>query len=125
MNSVCRVALSAVMATAVFGRVDALAQTQPPPTQPPATQQQPPPAKPEAKPEEQPKYEETVVVTGAKTEQKLIDSAATMSVVTSQVIETAPSQNFAELLRTIPGVNITQVSARDINVTSRSATGTL
>ncbi len=33
--------------------------------------------------------------------------------------------NFAELLRTIPGVNITQVSARDINVTSRAATGTL
>ena len=48
-----------------------------------------------------------------------------MSVITSQAIETAPSANFAELLRTIPGVNITQVSARDINVTSRAATGTL
>ena len=48
-----------------------------------------------------------------------------MSVITSQTIETAPSANFAELLRTIPGVNITQVSARDINVTSRAATGTL
>ena len=29
------------------------------------------------------------------------------------------------MLRTVPGVNITQVSARDINVTSRAATGTL
>ena len=48
-----------------------------------------------------------------------------MSVITSATIETAPSANFAELLRTIPGVNITQVSARDINVTSRAATGTL
>ncbi len=35
------------------------------------------------------------------------------------------SQNFAELLRTVPGLNITQTSARDINVTSRGATGTL
>ena len=122
MNSVCRVVLSAALVTAVFGRVDAVAQTPPPPTPPPATQ---PPAKPEAKPEEQPKYEETVVVTGSRTEQKLIDAAATMSVITAPTIELAPTQNFAELLRAIPGVNITQVSARDINITTRNATGTL
>ena len=48
-----------------------------------------------------------------------------MSVITAQAIETAPSANFAELLRAIPGVNITQVSARDINLTSRGATSTL
>ena len=48
-----------------------------------------------------------------------------MSVVTALQIEQAPSQNFAELLRAIPGVNITQISARDINVTSRGSTGTL
>ena len=33
---------------------------------------------------------------------------------------TRTSQNFAELLRAVPGVNMTQVSARDINVTSRA-----
>ena len=48
-----------------------------------------------------------------------------MSVITSQMIETAPTQNFAELLRSVPGLNITQVSARDMNVTSRAPTGTL
>ena len=77
------------------------------------------------KPEDPPKFADTVVVTGSKAEEKLLDTPATMSVITSQTIETAPSANFAELLRSIPGVNITQVSARDINVTSRAATGTL
>ncbi|HXG56739.1 MAG TPA: TonB-dependent receptor [Vicinamibacterales bacterium] len=77
------------------------------------------------KPDEPPKYEETVVITGSRTEEKLVNAPATMSVITAAQIEAAPSQNFAELLRAIPGVNITQVSARDINVTSRGATGTL
>jgi iron complex outermembrane receptor protein len=125
MNSVCRVVLAAVLVTAAFGPAEASGQAAPPPTQPPAAQPPQPPAKPETKPEEPPKYEETLVVTGSKTEQKLIDSPATMSVVTAPVIEMAPSQNFPELLRSIPGVNITQVSARDINITTRSATGTL
>jgi iron complex outermembrane receptor protein len=96
--------------------------TQQPPAQP---QEKKPDQKPEQKPEEPQKYEETVVVSASKAEEKLINAPATMSVVTSQQIESAPTQNFAELLRSIPGVNVTQVSARDINVTSRGATGTL
>jgi len=125
MNSVCRLAVAVAFVAAVNAPAGLRAQAaQQPPTQPPA---QPPPAQqpPPAKPEEPPKYEETVVVSGSRLEQKLIDTPATMSVVTAQTIEAAPTQNFAELLRSIPGVNITQVSARDINITSRSATGTL
>jgi outer membrane receptor protein involved in Fe transport len=96
------------------------------PEQKPEQKPEPKPdQKPEQKPEETPKYEETVVVSASKSEEKLINAPATMSVVTSETIETAPSQNFAELLRTLPGVNVTQVSARDINLTSRGATGTL
>jgi hypothetical protein len=34
----------------------------------------------------------------------------------------SPSNNYADLLCAVPGVNITQISARDINITSRSAT---
>jgi outer membrane receptor protein involved in Fe transport len=79
----------------------------------------------EQKPVEPPTFEETVVVSASRAEEKLVDAPATMSVITTTAIETAPSANFAELLRSIPGVNITQVSARDINVTSRAATGTL
>src|SRR5204862_2495573 len=71
------------------------------------------------------KYEETVVVSASRSDEKLINAPATMSVIGPSTIESAPTQNFAELLRTVPGLNITQVSARDINVTSRSATGTL
>jgi len=133
MNPVCRVALAAVVAACVCGTGQAAAQasssaqgpsqTQTPSTQPPA--QPTPPQDPPQKPDEPPKFEETVVVTASKAEEKLINAPATMSVITSQTIETAPSANFAELLRSIPGVNITQVSARDINVTSRAATGTL
>jgi outer membrane receptor protein involved in Fe transport len=84
-----------------------------------------PDQQPQQKPEEQPKYEETVVVSASRTEEKLINAPATMSVITAQAIEAAPTRNFAELLRSTPGLNVTQVSARDINVTSRGATGTL
>jgi outer membrane receptor protein involved in Fe transport len=126
MNVVCRVGLAAFIAAgaACFGGVQDLhAQT---PTG--ASDQKPQPKpdqKPEEKPEEPPKFEETVVVSASRAEEKLINAPATMSVITSNSIETAPSANFAELLRSIPGVNITQVSARDINVTARAATSTL
>ena len=111
------------------------AQQTPPPQNPPAQQkpdpqkpapQKPDPQKPDPqKPDEPQKYEETVVVSASRTEQRIVNAPATMSVVTSAQIEGATSQNFAELLRTIPGVNMTQVSARDFNLTSRGATGTL
>src|SRR4029079_5213018 len=84
-----------------------------------------PDQKPDQKPDEPQKYEETVVVSASKAEEKLINQPATMTVIGAQSIESAPTQNFAELLRTVPGMNITQVSARDINVTTRGATGTL
>jgi iron complex outermembrane receptor protein len=94
-----------------------------------AAAQQPVPDKPEQpeqqKPAEQPKYEETVIVSASKTEEKLVNAPATVSVIGPQVIASAPTQNFADLLRAVPGINVTQVSARDINITSRGATGTL
>jgi outer membrane receptor protein involved in Fe transport len=138
MKSVCRVALAATVAVVVATPLLAMPRAgqqpaAPPPAAPqPATQQAPaqqPPAQPPAgtqPPEEkQPSYEETVVVSGSRSQQKLADSPATMTVIGTQEISNATSQNFAELLRSVPGLNLTQVSARDINVTSRAATGTL
>jgi iron complex outermembrane receptor protein len=91
-----------------------------------AQQQQPAsPQEEQQKPAEQPTYEETVVVTASKTEEKLVNAPATLTVISSQTIASSPSQSFADLMRAVPGVNITQVSARDINLTSRGATGTL
>lgn len=83
--------------------------------------QQPPP-----KPEEAPVvYEEQVIVTASKVEQTLVNAPATMSVVTSDVIQSTPATNYAELFRSVPGVNLSQTSARDFNITMRSATSTL
>jgi iron complex outermembrane receptor protein len=86
---------------------------------------QQPPAPPPATPEEQPVYEEQVVVTASKVEQQLVNAPATVSVVTADVIESTPATNYAELFRSVPGVNIAQTSARDYNITMRGATSTL
>src|SRR5688572_12113447 len=115
-------ALGMLMAALVAS--PALAQGSQPPAQPQPQEKKPEQEKPE-KPEEPPKYEETVVVSGSRTEQQLINAPVTMSVITADMIENAPTRNFAELLRSVPGLNLTQVSARDINVTTRGATGTL
>jgi outer membrane receptor protein involved in Fe transport len=84
--------------------------------------QQPPP---DAEEEPEITYEETVVVTASRTEQALINAPATITVIDSQTIENSPGQTFADLMRNVPGMNVTQLSARDISLTSRQATGTL
>ena len=70
-------------------------------------------------------YSETVVVTASRVEQELINVPATISVVTTDMIENAPAQNYGDLLRAVPGVNVAQTSARDINIVTRGATSTL
>src|SRR5687768_7819197 len=84
--------------------------------------QQPPPT---PKPEEPPVYEEQVVVTASRVEQQLVNAPATVSVVSADVIASTPATNYAELFRSVPGVNLSQTSARDFNVTMRGATSTL
>ena len=127
MKAVRRLALAAW----ICGAIASIASAQQPQAttpsqqnpQPPQSPQNPP--KPAPKPEDEQKYEETVVVSASRTEEKLVNAPASISVIGSQAIMSAPTQNFAELLRAVPGVNITMVSARDINVTTRGATGTL
>ena len=85
------------------------------------------------KPDEKAKEEETVrraeevtVESASKVESKLIDAPATMSVVTERDARgTSPAQNYADLLRSVPGMNVIQTSARDMNLTTRQATSTL
>ena len=84
-----------------------------------------PPAQPPAKPDAPPIYEEQVVVTASKVEQQLVNAPATVSVVTADVIASTPATNYAELFRSVPGVNLSQTSARDFNLTMRGATSTL
>jgi len=104
---------------------------QPAQTKPaPAEKKEPKPApaeKKEPKPAEEqpPRYEEQVVVTASKVEQQLINAPATVSVIGQQALASRASQDYAGLFRTVPGVNVSQTSARDLNITSRGATGTL
>lgn len=68
---------------------------------------------------------EEVVVSASKSESALVDAPATLSVVSSEQILASPAQNMGDLLRSVPGVNIIQTSARDINITARQGTSTL
>ncbi len=69
--------------------------------------------------------DDIVVVTASRHEEQLINAPVTMTVIPESVIEGAPSQSLTDLLRVVPGLNTVQTSGRDINVTSRTATGTL
>lgn len=71
------------------------------------------------------KREEVVVVSASKVESTLINAPATISVITSDTIAASPARNFGDLLRDVPGVNVIQMSNRDINLTSRQSTSTL
>jgi iron complex outermembrane receptor protein len=114
------VCLSLVLAASSAAFAQAASQ-QPP--QPPA--QPTPPAQPPDEPQQPPIYEEQVVVTASKVEQQLVNAPATVSVVTADVIASTPATNYAELFRSVPGVNLSQTSARDFNLTMRGATSTL
>ncbi len=89
--------------------------------------QKPEDQKPEQPPpdEQPPVYEEQVVVTASKVEQQLVNAPATVSVISADVIQSSPINSYAELLREVPGMNISQTSARDYNITMRGATSTL
>src|SRR5262245_66506734 len=84
----------------------AFAQTAAPPQQ----QQPPPPPTQPPPPAQDVTYKETVVVSASKTEQQLVDAPATMTVIGPRALSVAPSNNYADLLRNVPGVNVTQIS---------------
>jgi outer membrane cobalamin receptor len=86
----------------VFAQGSAASQA---PAQQPPAQPQTPPADPA---EEPPIYTEAVVVTASKVEQQIVNAPATVTVVSSDTIQSSPINNFAELLREVPGMNITQ-----------------
>jgi iron complex outermembrane receptor protein len=70
-------------------------------------------------------FEEAVVVTASRVSAALVDAPATMTVLPAATIAVLPAQNVGDLLRAVPGMNVIQMSARDINLTSRQATSTV
>lgn len=83
------------------------------------------PQEEEQEEEERTSVEEVVVVTASGNEQLLLEAPTAVSVIDSADIALSPAQNYADLLRGIPGLNVTQTGARDINLRARSATSTL
>src|SRR5436190_9014614 len=69
--------------------------------------------------------DDVVVVTASRREELLLNAPAAVSVISDETISTAPGQTLPDLLRAVPGVNVAQTSARDVNVNSRSTAGTL
>jgi outer membrane receptor protein involved in Fe transport len=85
-----------------------------------------PPAQQKPAEEEKPiRFEEQVVVSASRSEEALVNAPAAVSLITTAVIESSPATNVGDLLRAVPGMNVTQVSARDVNITTRGATSTL
>ncbi len=70
-------------------------------------------------------HTETVVVTASRTEQPIDTAPAAISVLTAEDLKNLPADNYGDVLRNIPGVNVAQMSARDIQVTSRGSTNSL
>jgi outer membrane receptor protein involved in Fe transport len=112
-------ALVLILAGAVPGRAQQAPAPQPPAQQPEQKPEQVP------APEESPVYKEQVVVTASKTEQALVNAPASVSLIAGETLQNNASTSYADLFRAVPGLNVTQTSARDINITSRGATSTL
>jgi len=68
---------------------------------------------------------DTVVVTASRVEADLQSAPAAVTVVPAADFATAPASNVGDLLRTVPGLNVTQTSAREINMASRQSSPNL
>jgi outer membrane receptor for ferrienterochelin and colicin len=69
-----------------------------------------------------PGISETLVVTASRVEQLMVNAPAAVTIVNDRRLAMETTQNYADVMREIPGVNVVQMSARDFNVTPRAAT---
>ena len=76
-------------------------------------------------PDRPPTFEDQVVVSASRSEEALVNAPAAVTLITTETIQNSPATNMGDLLRAVPGINVTQVSARDVNFTTRGATSTL
>jgi iron complex outermembrane receptor protein len=58
-------------------------------------------------------------------EQSLAEAPAAVTSLSAEDIQRMPADDYGDLLRNVPGLNVSQTSVRDINVTGRGATSTL
>ena len=98
----------------LVGAASAFAQGNPqsPPSPPPADEQKP-------------TFEEQVVVSASRSQEALVNAPAAVTLITAETLQSSPGSNMGDLLRAVPGINVTQTSSRDVNFTTRGATSTL
>ena len=72
-----------------------------------------------------PTLSETMTVTGTREETSVLDAPVSITVVGERELETTPADNYGDLLRGTPGLNVIQTSAREVNFKARGATATL
>jgi len=81
------------------------------------------PALGQSKENKPPKFDETVEVTASRSEESITEAPVSISVVGQGQIQTSPADNYADLLRGVPGLNVVQTSARDIGIRGRGSAG--
>jgi outer membrane receptor protein involved in Fe transport len=82
-------------------------------------------APPPQDPDRPPSFEDQIIVSASRAEEALVNAPAAVTLITNQTIQNSPATNMGDLLRAVPGINVTQTSARDVNFTTRGATSTL
>ena len=68
-------------------------------------------------------YGETVNVTGSRAPEEVRTTPVAITVVRSDAVDTSSATQFADLLRGVPGLNAIELSARDVQISTRTATG--
>ncbi len=68
---------------------------------------------------------DVIVVTASRMEQRLQEVPVAMTVIGAEELATMPADDYGDVLRNVPGLNVTQISARDIQVNTRKASGSL
>jgi iron complex outermembrane receptor protein len=68
---------------------------------------------------------DTLVVTASRIEQRLDEAPAAMTVIGEKQLGQTPADDFGDLLRAVPGLNVMQASSWDISISSRNATNVL
>ena len=69
--------------------------------------------------------EDVIVVTASRTEQRLQEVPVAMTVISAAELANTPADDYGDVLRAVPGLNVSQISARDVQIAGRSATGSL
>ena len=68
---------------------------------------------------------QTIVVTASRRAEALVLAPAAMTVIPGVDVARAAADDYGDLLRNVPGLNVAQTSVRDINLTGRGSTSTL